>query len=170
MFPGDLTITQGSRASRYGCVLEGRSHEGEPFTCEDFSPPTDFRSQAPHHSRASWMKFYRRHKHELHHEEGDEPIPAPPEKKMRYSRTDDILLAQFFALRPEGTSDKIFQSFARQVSGFPLCRKLDLITGILQHPHHPWKGWQEHHRIHKAKIDNLIQRLEHGENISEAEI
>lgn len=116
------------------------------------------------------MKFYRRHKHELHHEEGDEPIPAPPEKKMRYSRADDILLAQFFALRPEGTSDKIFQSFARQVSGFPLCRKLDLITSILQHPHHPWKGWQEHHRIHKAKIDNLIQRLEHGENISEAEI
>jgi hypothetical protein len=62
------------------------------------------------------MKFYRRHKHELHHEEGDEPLPAPPEKKMRYSRSDDTLLARFFALRPEGTSDKIFQSFARQVS------------------------------------------------------
>jgi len=35
----------------------------------------------------------------------------------------------------------------------------------LQHPHHPWKGWQEHHRIHKAKIDHLIMRLENGENI-----
>jgi len=112
----------------------------------------DVATKAPHHSRASWMKFYRRHKHELHHEEGDEPLPTPPEKKMRYSRTDDILLARFFALRPEGTSDKLFQSFARQ------------------HPHHPWKGWQEHHRIHKTKIDNLIQRLEHGEDISEADI
>ena len=61
------------------------------------------------------MKFYRRHKHELHHEDGDEPLPAPPEKKMRYSRTDDTLLARFFAQRPEGTSDKVFQTFARQV-------------------------------------------------------
>lgn len=115
------------------------------------------------------MKFYRRHKHELHHEEGDEPLPAPPEKKMRYSRADDTLLARFFALRPEGTSDKVFQLFARQVSNF-LSRKPGLIVGILQHPHHPWKGWQEHHRIHKAKIDNLVQRLEHGEDISETEI
>ena len=41
---------------------------------------------------------------------------------------------------------------------------------FLQHPHHPWKGWQEHHRIHKAKIDNLIQRLEHGEDVSETDI
>lgn len=62
------------------------------------------------------MKFYRRHKHELHHEEGDEPLPAPPEKKMRYSRADDILLAQHFLHKPEGTSDKIFQTFARLVS------------------------------------------------------
>jgi hypothetical protein len=66
------------------------------------------------------MKFYRRHKHELHHEEGDEPLPAVPEKKMRYSRSDDILLARFFALRPEGTSDKVFQTFARQVGGLLL--------------------------------------------------
>ncbi|KAF9792697.1 hypothetical protein BJ322DRAFT_1030862 [Thelephora terrestris] len=112
----------------------------------------DVATKAPHHSRASWMKFYRRHKHELHHEEGDEPLPAVPEKKMRYSRSDDILLARFFALRPEGTSDKVFQTFARQ------------------HSHHPWKGWQEHHRIHKAKIDNLIQRLGHGEDISDTDI
>jgi hypothetical protein len=61
------------------------------------------------------MKFYRRHKHELHHEDGDDPLPAPPEKKMRYSRADDILLAQHFLHKPEGTSDKIFQSFARLV-------------------------------------------------------
>ena len=115
------------------------------------------------------MKFYRRHKHELHHEEGDEPLPAPPEKKMRYSRTDDILLARFFALRPEGTSDKIFQSFARQVSDPPL-PEVWPDHDVVQHPHHPWKGWQEHHRIHKTKIDNLIQRLEHGEDISEADI
>jgi len=106
-------------------------------------------TKAPHHSRASWMKFYRRHKHELHHEEGDEPLPAPSEKKMRYSRADDILLARHFLHKPEGTSDKIFQSFARL------------------NPHHPWKGWQEHHRIHKAKIDNLIQKLENGESIDD---
>ncbi|KAI8993801.1 hypothetical protein BD414DRAFT_480470 [Trametes punicea] len=106
-------------------------------------------AKAPHHSRASWMKFYRRHKHELHYTPGDEPLPAPPEKKMRYSRHDDVLLAKYFINKPEGTSDKIFQAFARQ------------------HPHHPWKGWQEHHRIHKVKIDYLIQRLAAGENIDE---
>lgn len=61
------------------------------------------------------MKFYRRHKHELHHTEGDAPLPAPPEKKMRYSRTDDILLAKYFYNKPEGTSDKVFQAFGRLV-------------------------------------------------------
>ena len=91
---------------------------------------------------------------------------------MRYSRTDDTLLARFFALRPEGTSDKIFQSFARQASDCDLTfyGKFGLTISVPQHPHHPWKGWQEHHRIHKAKIDNLIQRLEHGEDISEADV
>jgi len=93
------------------------------------------------------MKYYRRHKHELNRLEGDEPLPAPPAKKMRYGRNDDILLAQYFANKPEGTSDKIFQTFARI------------------YPHHPWKGWQEHHRIHKAKIDHLIQRINQGEQI-----
>jgi len=107
----------------------------------------DVASKAPHHSRASWMKFWRRHKHELDRNEGDEPLPAAPEKKMRYSREDDILLARYFHNRPEGTSDKIFQAFGRI------------------HPHHPWKGWQEHHRIHKAKIDHFIQQLANGENI-----
>ncbi|RPD63932.1 hypothetical protein L227DRAFT_572377 [Lentinus tigrinus ALCF2SS1-6] len=106
-------------------------------------------AKAPHHSRASWMKFYRRHKHEFHHTPEDEPLPAPPEKKMRYSKQDDILLAKFFYDKPEGTSDKIFQQFGRQ------------------HPHHPWKGWQEHHRIHKATIDHLINRLSLGENIED---
>ncbi|KAI0087957.1 hypothetical protein BDY19DRAFT_994383 [Irpex rosettiformis] len=111
----------------------------------------DVAAKAPHHSRASWMKFYRRHKHELYHEDGDDPLPQPPEKKMRYSKGDDILLAKHFASRREGTSDKIFQEFARLYS------------------HHPWKGWQEHHRIHKAKIDHLISKLNQGQSIDEEE-
>lgn len=65
------------------------------------------------------MKFYRRHKHELNHTEADEPLPAPPEKKMRYSRSDDVLLAKHFVNKPDGTSDKIFQAFARTV-GLPV--------------------------------------------------
>ncbi|KAI9509174.1 hypothetical protein F5148DRAFT_978736 [Russula earlei] len=105
--------------------------------------------KAPHHSRASWMKFYRRHKHELNHTDNDDPLPQAPEKKMRYSRADDVLLAKFFFNKPDGTSDKIFQAFGRL------------------HPHHPWKGWQEHHRIHKQKIDHLIQRLNEGHYIDE---
>ncbi|KAI0268626.1 hypothetical protein BC834DRAFT_968089 [Gloeopeniophorella convolvens] len=105
--------------------------------------------KAPHHSRASWMKFYRRHKHELNHTENDDPLPQAPEKKMRYSRADDVLLAKYFFNKPDGTSDKIFQAFGRL------------------HPHHPWKGWQEHHRIHKQKIDHLIQRLSEGHYIDE---
>jgi len=105
--------------------------------------------KAPHHSRASWMKFYRRHKHELNHTDNDDPLPQATEKKMRYSRADDVLLAKFFFNKPDGTSDKIFQAFGRQ------------------HPHHPWKGWQEHHRIHKQKIDHLIQRLSEGHYIDE---
>ncbi|TFK44202.1 hypothetical protein BDQ12DRAFT_620089 [Crucibulum laeve] len=109
----------------------------------------DVASKAPHHSRASWMKFWRRHKHELERTEGDEPLPLPPDKKMRYSSGDDILLAKYFFNKPTGTSDKIFQAFARQ------------------YPHHPWKGWQEHHRIHKAKIDHLIILLGRGESIDE---
>jgi hypothetical protein len=76
----------------------------------------DVASKAPHHSRASWMKFWRRHKHELNHTETDDPLPAPPAKKMRYSAEDDILLAKFFATNPPGISDKVFQAFARQAS------------------------------------------------------
>jgi hypothetical protein len=62
------------------------------------------------------MKFYRRHKHELNHTESDDPLPQAPEKKMRYSRADDVLLAKFFFNKPDGTSDKIFQAFGRLVS------------------------------------------------------
>ena len=62
------------------------------------------------------MKFYRRHKHELNHTENDEPLPQAPEKKMRYSRADDVLLAKYFFNKPDGTSDKIFQAFGRLVS------------------------------------------------------
>jgi hypothetical protein len=112
----------------------------------------DVASKAPHHSRASWMKFWRRHKHELERTDGDDPLPTAPEKKMRYSREDDVLLAKYFHERPDGTSDKIFQAFGRL------------------NPHHPWKGWQEHHRIHKAKIDHLIQQLVNGENIDVQEL
>jgi hypothetical protein len=38
-----------------------------------------------------------------------------------------------------------------------------------QYPHHPWKGWQEHHRIHKAKIDHFIERLANGETLEDEE-
>lgn len=78
----------------------------------------DVSRKAPHHSRASWMKFWRRHKHELTRENDDEPLPQPPDKKMRYSREDDVLLAKFIATKPEGTSDKVFQTFARIVCSF----------------------------------------------------
>ncbi|KAJ7084355.1 hypothetical protein B0H15DRAFT_848789 [Mycena belliarum] len=107
----------------------------------------DVATKAPHHSRASWMKYWRRHKHELEPSDTDAPLPQPPDKKMRYSRGDDILLAKHFRNKVEGTSDKIFQAFGRM------------------YPHHPWKGWQEHHRLHKAKIDHFIERLANGETL-----
>ena len=31
------------------------------------------------------------------------------------------------------------------------------------HPHHPWKGWQEHHLIHKTQIDHLMKGVLQGE-------
>jgi hypothetical protein len=64
------------------------------------------------------MKFWRRHKHELNRTPTDEPLPAPPDKKMRYSREDDVLLAKFFFNKPEGTLDKLFQAFGRLVHRF----------------------------------------------------
>ncbi|KAJ7188307.1 hypothetical protein C8R46DRAFT_1054320 [Mycena filopes] len=111
----------------------------------------DVATKAPHHSRASWMKFWRRHKHELERTDADAPLPQPPDKKMRYSRGDDILLAKHFYNKVEGKSDQIFQAFGRM------------------YPHHPWKGWQEHHRIHKAKIDHFIERLSNGETLEDEE-
>lgn len=75
----------------------------------------DVAVKAPHHSRASWMKYWRRHKHEFNRTEEDAPLPPAPEKKMRYSRQDDILLAKYFYERPAGTSDSIFQTFGRKV-------------------------------------------------------
>jgi hypothetical protein len=61
------------------------------------------------------MKFWRRHKHEFNRTETDDPLPQPPEKKMRYSREDDILLAKYFLNKPAGISDQIFQAFGRLV-------------------------------------------------------
>src|SRR5712664_2701060 len=96
--------------------------------------------QAPHHSRASWMKFYRRHKHELNHTENDDPLPQAPEKKMRYSRADDVLLAKFFFNKPDGTSDKIFQAFGRSVSPLPLYRVPLIVQSSLSAPTSPMEG------------------------------
>ena len=116
------------------------------------------------------MKYWRRHKHELNRTESDEPIPSPPEKKMRYSREDDNLLAKYFFSKPDGTSDRVFQAFGRMVCDLSSCCSLIAAMLIIgKHPHHPWKGWQEHHRIHKAKIDHLVQRLANGENIDVGE-
>lgn len=110
----------------------------------------DVAARAPHHSRASWMKYFRRHRHDLAPNAETRPLPPAPEKKLRYGRADDILLARYLATHPTGTSDQMFQEFARQ------------------YPHHPWKGWQEHARIHKAAIDHLIQKLERGEELDES--
>lgn len=110
------------------------------------------------------MKYWRRHKHELeadptsststnpssgaHPNQTEQPLPeGPPQKRKRYDHDDDMLLAQYFATGPQGTSDAIFQRFARL------------------HPHHPWKGWQEHHRIHKTQIDHLMKGVLQGEGV-----
>lgn len=74
------------------------------------------------------MKFWRRHKHELERTDADEPLPVAPEKKMRYSRQDDVLIAKHFLDKPEGTSDKVFQAFARIVSV--------IVNGISWYPAH----------------------------------
>ncbi|KAG8836367.1 hypothetical protein FRC17_005653 [Serendipita sp. 399] len=117
---------------------------------------TDLAERAPHHSRASWMKYWRRHRHELE-EQGDQPatpVQNPLAKKQRYTRKDDILLARYMLQLPSDnqankkTSDAIFQDFANL------------------HPHHPWKGWQEHHRIHKAQIDHIMKDIAEGVEIS----
>ena len=77
------------------------------------------------------MKFWRRHRHELERTEADEPLPQPPEKKMRYSREDDILIATFLYNKPEGTSDKVFQSFARMVCEHSMILEICVCDGGL---------------------------------------
>ena len=69
------------------------------------------------------MKYWRRHKHEFTREETDDPLPERPEKKMRYSKEDDILLAKYFFEKPEGTSDKVFQAFGRLVRFLGLLKR-----------------------------------------------
>ena len=81
---------------------------------------------------------------------------ASQPKRQRYSHEDDILLAKFWATDPKGTSDKLFQEFARIVS-YHLHEYATFIDEAFQHAHHPWKGWQEHHRIHKSHIDHMMQ-------------
>ena len=66
---------------------------------------------------------------------------------MRYSAADDVLLARFWADDPVGGSDTVYQNFAKL------------------HPHHPWKGWQEHARVHRKTIEELVGRLRRGEDI-----
>jgi hypothetical protein len=128
----------------------------------------DVAIKASHHSRMSWLKYYRRHKRELHRAEDEDPLPQPPEKKMRYSKNDDFLLAQLFVGKPEGTLDSIFQTFSLQVYFWLYADivhdhgKLLLIKDFVQHPHHPWKGWQEHYRIHKARIEHIMQEILDG--------
>ena len=90
--------------------------------------------KAPHHSRASWMKFWRRHKHELDRTESDDPLPQAPDKKMRYSVSDDVLLAKYFHTKPEGTSDKIFQAFGRMVSHLLISSQRLLIDANIASP------------------------------------
>ena len=68
--------------------------------------------KAPHHSRASWMKFYRRHKHELYPADVEVPDPPPPPpKKLPYFREDDIRIARYFMNRPAGTAEEVYQEF-----------------------------------------------------------
>lgn len=58
-----------------------------------------------------------------------------------------MLLARFWADpdKPVGASDVVYQGFARL------------------HPHHPWKGWQEHARLHKKRIEELVEKIKNGE-------
>jgi hypothetical protein len=47
--------------------------------------------------------------------------------------------------------------------------QLSILMKYLQNPHHPWKGWQEHHRIHKTEIEHLIDRIKQGVDIDNEE-
>ncbi|KAF8335754.1 uncharacterized protein EI90DRAFT_3047036 [Cantharellus anzutake] len=110
----------------------------------------DVAETAPHHSRASWMKYWRRHKHELEGDRGDIVAPMPPSKRSRYTREDDMLLAHFFAAQhAEDSQDNLFRLFASE------------------HPHHPWKGWQERYRTHRAEILHMIDLIRQGEDLDD---
>ncbi|VDB95238.1 unnamed protein product [Peniophora sp. CBMAI 1063] len=126
--------------------LEYRKHKPDATSHDKAEFWTELARRAPHHSKTSWAKFYRRHREAL---SGNAPPPPPPEKRLRYSSADDVLLAKFWADpdKPAGASDVVYQGFARL------------------HPHHPWKGWQEHARLHKAKIEELVERVKRGEDI-----
>ena len=130
--------------------------------------------KAPHHSKASWMKYYRRHKHEFNRTEEDGPLPPPPEKKLRYTPGDDVLLAKWFARVGGGGADAAASSNGNgNGNGGGGGQKQTIDEQFRQfaaaegHQHHPWKGWQEHFRIHKAKIDHLIERVKAGEDVDE---
>ena len=86
------------------------------------------------------MKFWRRHRHELQRSEADEPLPQPPDKKMRYSREDDILLAKYFHTKPAGTSDKVFQAFGRIASPGACIPNWSLICILSIHTTHGRAG------------------------------
>ncbi|KAI4526388.1 hypothetical protein K525DRAFT_277089 [Schizophyllum commune Loenen D] len=79
------------------------------------------------------------------------PTKPPTGKPKRYTQADDVLLAKFLANKPRGTSDAIFRAFAGM------------------HPHHPWKGWQEHYRVSRATVDHLVRQLQAGRAIGEGE-
>ncbi|TRM69276.1 hypothetical protein BD626DRAFT_473536 [Schizophyllum amplum] len=77
------------------------------------------------------------------------PIPSkyPSGKPRRYTKSDDVLLAKYLVGRPKGTSDAVFRAFSAM------------------HPHHPWKGWQEHYRVSRATVDHLVRALDAGKSI-----
>ncbi len=61
-------------------------------------------------------QYWRRHKHELEGDRDEIAAPAPPSKRARYTREDDVLLAQFFATkRFDDSQDNLFRLFASKV-------------------------------------------------------
>jgi hypothetical protein len=62
-------------------------------------------------------QYWRRHKHLLEGDpEAPPQLPLAPPKRTRYSQSDDILLAKYFAQKPEGILDDLFRAFAKEVS------------------------------------------------------
>jgi hypothetical protein len=114
-------------------------------------------------------QFWRRHKHELEFPEDSIPptsfasettaldfeispgnsIPAP-RKRQRYSRADDILIARYFASRPLPTGSTSRAKGKSQEERDSTSQDAMFREFALSHPQHPWKGWQEHYRMHKV--------------------